>query len=191
MSSNFSITFASLDEVESTQTYARENLHQWDPTALTCVYTDRQTKGRGTRQKTWTSFPLESLTLSLVFTLPHGLPHLHTLAQSALVPLQQLLHRHCHLKTSLKPPNDLFVRSKKLAGALAEVIIRGPHLYAILGVGANINVSDKKLEVIDQPATSVFVETQTLFDLETLRRTYVVLVREQLIQWVQFTPNAC
>jgi BirA family transcriptional regulator, biotin operon repressor / biotin---[acetyl-CoA-carboxylase] ligase len=64
----------------------------------------------------------------------------------------------------VKWPNDLVVDWKKLAGILIETKFSGPELvYAIVGVGLNVNLT---IEELPTGATSIFLVCRKRFSLE-------------------------
>lgn len=97
-----------------------------------------QTHGRGRGKNTWLDTGAgESLLSSWSF-------HLNQPAQSVTGPLiGEALYRTVHTvwpsqEWSLKPPNDLYLGAKKVAGLLVETISQGPAHRLILGLGINV-----------------------------------------------------
>ena len=65
-----------------------------------------------------------------------------------------------NIKPSIKWPNDVRINGKKISGILAESVIEKNGLKGIiLGFGVNLNCKKEDLERIDQPATSLNLET--------------------------------
>jgi len=79
-----------------------------------------------------------------------------------------------HVQSEVKWPNDIVVDWKKLAGILIETKIRGPDLiYAIVGVGLNVNLTAEELPT---GAASIFLARTKRFSLEkTLSSILAVL----------------
>lgn len=111
----------------------------------TMVWADRQTKGRGRLERGWDSRP-GGLYFSLVLK-PHFLPEF--LADLSLMTAKSTaatLNGFSGIKTSVKPPNDVFAakngRGKpgKIGGILAEASGDSKGLdWLVLGVGLNVN----------------------------------------------------
>jgi len=80
------------------------------------------------------------------------------------------------VQSEVKWPNDLVVGWKKLAGVLIETKISGPELvYAIIGIGLNVNLTAEQLPT---GATSIFLVKKKRFSLEkTLSSILPVLER--------------
>jgi len=80
------------------------------------------------------------------------------------------------VQSEVKWPNDMVVDWKKLAGILIEAKISGPELvYAIVGIGLNVNLTAEQLPT---GATSIFLVKKKRFSLEkTLSSILTVLER--------------
>ncbi len=80
------------------------------------------------------------------------------------------------MQSEVKWPNDIVVDWRKLAGILIETKISGPALvYAIVGIGLNVNLT---VEQLPTGATSVFLVKKKRFSLEkTLSSILTVLER--------------
>ncbi|MDE0115440.1 MAG: biotin--[acetyl-CoA-carboxylase] ligase [bacterium] len=100
---------------------------------------DYQSAGRGRRGRTWEAAPESSLLFS-VLTRPGiaaAMAHLVTnaLALGAIEACDSL----AGVRPGLKWPNDLVVADRKLAGVLAESVVAGDRLEAVV-VGMGLNV---------------------------------------------------
>lgn len=100
---------------------------------------DYQSAGRGRRGRTWEAAPESSLLFSVLTRpeVPVVAAHLVTtaLALGALEACDSL----AGVRPSLKWPNDLVVADRKLAGVLAESVVAGDWLEAVV-VGMGLNV---------------------------------------------------
>lgn len=61
------------------------------------------------------------------------------------------------IDTQTKWPNDVIVGNRKICGILPELSTN----CIVVGVGLNVGMSPEEATAIDQPATSVFIETGT------------------------------
>jgi len=76
----------------------------------------------------------------------------------------------------MKWPNDLFVNSGKLGGLLIETKIdRSEIIYAIAGVGLNVNLNANQ---IPHEATSVFLAAKRKYDLRKMLQSALGIIRE-------------
>lgn len=121
---------------------------------------DHQTAGRGRLGRTWQAPPGSSLLVSVLCrpALPVAKAHLVTVAAglAALDALEDV----AGLRPQLKWPNDVVVEgpdgSRKLAGLLAESVVAGGSLTAVVvGMGMNVRWPHDLPEDLAATATSV------------------------------------
>lgn len=133
-----------------------------------------QTAGRGRMERRWISHVPGNLSLSVVLkpaaAAPADLP-LVNLSQLLALAVCRALDSH-HAPATLKWPNDVLARGHKIAGILAETVVRGSEfLGLVLGLGVNLNLDAAALATLDQPATSLMVETGRPVDVARFRDT--------------------
>ncbi len=116
-----------------------------------------QTRGRGTGNNRWESEPGKNLTFSLVLC-PHFLEPSQQFVLTEMVSLalfEVVEHRLGSDCLSIKWPNDLWFKDKKLAGVLVQNRIKGNRLdYSVVGVGLNVN-QKKFLTDAPNPASMI------------------------------------
>jgi len=139
------------------------------------VVSEVQTHGRGRSGRSWRS-PKGGLWFSIIIRpkIPiDQIPFLQFLFASAL---RKGVEEVYGVQSEVKWPNDLVVGWKKLAGVLIETKISGPELvYAIIGIGLNVNLTAEQLPT---GATSIFLVKKKRFSLEkTLSSILPVLER--------------
>lgn len=120
---------------------------------------ERQTAGRGRRGKPWHSGIGTDLTFSLLWRFQQGAGALSGLSLAVGVALARALARFGHADVQLKWPNDLMLRGRKLGGILIEMA--GDHLgpsAVVIGVGLNVRWSAARAAAVDQPATALSEE---------------------------------
>ncbi|MBS0623494.1 MAG: biotin--[acetyl-CoA-carboxylase] ligase [Verrucomicrobia bacterium] len=165
--------FQSLD---STNCWAKRNLESFPHDQLTLITAAYQTQGRGTHGRTWHAPPHTNLLLTFVFFVDEQADPLrltHLLGIAICTWLKQL-----GLEAYIKWPNDILVKGKKLAGILCETQ-RMNHVDAIiLGLGLNVNMQD--VTHIDQAATSLFLETGKMWELNTVLQIISDLFHDNL-----------
>ena len=146
----------------------------------TVVTADLQTAGRGRLGRRWEAPAGASLLFSVALVprvSPERLPSLTLVAARAVA-------EAVAVPSSIKYPNDVLVRGRKIAGALGEA--RGEQV--VLGIGVNVNVSPGELPVDTAlPPTSLLVETGARADrgrllaaiLDALERRYDAWLAQQ------------
>lgn len=103
------------------------------------VTAERQSAGKGRKGHGWLSLP-RSLQFSLLFPSvpPEENPDL--LVEKAQRALVRAVKTVCPLNPVPKPPNDVLVEGRKLAGILVESGLRAGEVdWVVLGVGCNVN----------------------------------------------------
>ncbi len=152
------------------------------------VLAERQTRGRGRRDRFWHSPPSVGIYASLILRpgIESARAPLFTLMASLVV--ASGLAKACRLEARIKWPNDVVVRGRKIAGILGEA--RGAEARLsdmVVGIGVNVNhrSEDFPRELHGRP-TSVRIETGAPFDrcellseiLEIFERQYAALLRD-------------
>ena len=150
-----------IEQVPSTNTFLLERIGSGAGAPPgTVLATDDQTGGRGRGQRTWVSRPGSDLACSLVLEAAGaGARQLGSLSMAAALGVADCLADH-GLAARTKWPNDVIVGRRKIAGILPEPApgSRQPGLV-VLGIGMNLGMTQAEAGAIDQPATSVLVET--------------------------------
>lgn len=160
---NLKIVNVFLEEVDSTQTFAKKNYSSFDPSLITCISSEKQTDGIGRFHRKWISFDNQSINATFYFSLPANTKDLTSLGQILTLGVIELLKKE-KLEAKIRWPNDILINEKKLAGILCETILEEDIFHIFLGIGINVNVEKSSLSLIDQPATSLKAETEKEWD---------------------------
>jgi BirA family biotin operon repressor/biotin-[acetyl-CoA-carboxylase] ligase len=141
----FGTPYRHVPETASTQRLLGED----DPEGATVV-ADHQTAGRGRLGRVWEDVPGRSLLFSVLLrpAAPMPLwPELSLIAGGAVARV---------VGGEVRPPNDVFLNGKKVAGILPEAT-QG---RVVLGIGVNVNHTAGELPADTvKPASSLRVET--------------------------------
>ena len=148
------------DEIGSTNTEALEWADQGAPEGA-LVVANHQTAGKGRWGRSWLSSPGSLLQFSLVLR-PHTPVQGVGLLTTALgVACADVIESLARIPTTIKWPNDVNVRGRKLAGILIESKVQEAELeVAIAGVGVNVNWQRSEVpDEIAERATSIAIES--------------------------------
>lgn len=128
-----------IEELDSTSSYLR-NIDTDTLSDGTTVYTGFQTAGRGQRGNSWESEKGENLTFSTVLFPKNIKPEDQFLiSQITSLAIRDVLSEYTDHIT-IKWPNDIYWKDKKITGMLIENDIMGYNItQSILGIGININ----------------------------------------------------
>jgi BirA family biotin operon repressor/biotin-[acetyl-CoA-carboxylase] ligase len=140
-----------LDSCESSSTLLLERA-QHGAACGSVVVCERQTAGRGRRGRSWLSAPGDSLTFSLLWRLPAGMPPPMGLSLAVGVAAAHALEDMGAAGVSLKWPNDILADGAKLGGILVETVSTGGRHVAVIGIGLNIRLPRDIADAVDTEA---------------------------------------
>jgi BirA family biotin operon repressor/biotin-[acetyl-CoA-carboxylase] ligase len=147
------LPFFELQSVDSTNNYARQQIHAGLAQHGTAFFAHEQLAGKGQRNKVWTAARDANIILSLVIEPePLKLTRQFQLNACIAVAVHDFFTKYAGDKTRIKWPNDLYWQDRKAGGILIENIVRGrepapssefevrsSQWISIVGVGININ----------------------------------------------------
>ena len=108
----------------------------------TLIFSETQTKGRGTMGKKWIS-QKGNLFISIFFEIDQKRINFKEFAILNAFLLRKLLSKFISKKIKIKWPNDLLYKKEKISGILQEVITYNQKNYLIVGIGVNTNIAPK------------------------------------------------
>ena len=151
------------EELPSTNSYLLDDISLCAQHGLT-VWTHKQTNGRGRAGRTFVSPSNQVLTFSVVIHSSDPEDRLHLWALWSGLALFRSLSEKGLSNLSLKWPNDLLIKKKKISGILIETIDLNNHVGVIIGIGINVHMSDEEGKEIDQSWISLDEVTDSIND---------------------------
>ena len=136
----FPVPLIHLEETDSTNKYLNELCNKQCVEELTTITADFQTSGRGQRGNSWESEAGQNLMFSFVL-YPTFLKARRQFLLSQIISLaiKEELERYVS-NISIKWPNDIYWKEKKICGMLIENDLMGRNIsQSIVGIGININ----------------------------------------------------
>ena len=136
----FPVPLIHISETNSTNSYLQALCTREKVEELTTVVADFQTSGRGQRGNSWESEPFKNLLFSFVL-FPDFLEARRQFLISQIVSLaiKEELDTYTD-DISIKWPNDIYWKEKKICGILIENDLMGRNIsQSIAGIGININ----------------------------------------------------
>ncbi|MGH9964520.1 MAG: biotin--[acetyl-CoA-carboxylase] ligase [Nitrososphaeraceae archaeon] len=132
--------------ISSTQDYAIL-VAETDPCSHgTVIVSDSQLFGRGRRGKKWLS-PLGGLWFSVIAKQDMKASSGIFLSYAMSLAVCETIVRNFHIEGYIKWPNDILIKTKKVAGILISSAVRGMDLeYCVVGAGINLNSRPKGLK---------------------------------------------
>ena len=151
-------TLSCLEETDSTNTDCKKLAEQGAKHGLLCT-ADTQIAGRGRRGRAWESPKGTSVSMTLLLRpeiKPNQAPQL-TLVMALAV--ARAISRISGETCSIKWPNDILMKDKKICGILTEMSAEMDYVhYVVIGCGINVN-QDMIPEELEKIATSIKIET--------------------------------
>lgn len=121
------------------------------------ILADNQMGGRGQHNRTWKAIPNENLTFSLILE-PSGKAPLAILTLACALAIVDVCGEKTKHELSLKWPNDVLFKEKKLSGLLTEAIFNGTKLdRVIIGIGINVNQDSFDSELAHSATSLVLI----------------------------------
>ncbi len=148
------------EETDSTNLKAKELAARGAPEG-TVVIAEKQTCGRGRKQRVWFSPSGDGIYLSLVLRPPIPPNQAPRITLMTAVAVADALLSATGLPVRIKWPNDILVHGKKLAGILTEISTEMDAVdFVVVGLGLNVNTPIERFpQQIRGRATSILVES--------------------------------
>ncbi|MBF6597785.1 MAG: biotin--[acetyl-CoA-carboxylase] ligase [Fermentimonas sp.] len=129
-----------LKEVDSTNSYLKNLVHDQNPEEGSMVIAEFQSDGRGQMGNGWDSEAGNNLLLSLLIYPANLLAN----EQFIISRIASLAVKNCLDQfvddIRIKWPNDIYWKDKKIAGMLIENDVQGKYIQnSVIGIGININ----------------------------------------------------
>ncbi|MDP1879362.1 MAG: biotin--[acetyl-CoA-carboxylase] ligase [Parachlamydiaceae bacterium] len=155
------------EQIDSTNTWAKNHWLEWLSNGVTLIVANEQIKGRGRFNREWKSPKSVNIYATFCFWVDENRHDIGNIPQILAIQIVQLLQKK-GLHSSIKWPNDILASGKKIAGILCETIVRENKKGVICGVGINVNMTEGMLKEIDRPCTSLLMETGQAFHSKEL-----------------------
>ncbi len=128
-----------LESTGSTNDFLRQMLTPALPEGFV-VFAEQQTSGRGQRSNRWNSASHQGLWFSILLRPKIPLAETARLTTWAARAVAGTIRQQFALIPTIKPPNDVYIGTRKVCGVLVETKAGpGTDFAAIAGIGVNIN----------------------------------------------------
>ena len=161
-----------LEETTSTNDSVLQMTNATTPEGLV-VFAEHQTAGRGQHGNRWDSVTHKGLWFSILLRPKIEIGESARLTTWTAETIANTIREQFSLKAKVKPPNDVYVDGRKVAGVLVEMRAQknAPHL-AIAGIGINVNHAPEDFpEEIRSRATSLAMTMNRQVNREKLAIT--------------------
>ena len=148
--------FVELQTVDSTNNYARQQIHAGLAQHGMTIFAHEQFSGKGQRGKVWYSEKDTNIILSIVIKpQPLLLTRQFMLSAGIAVAILDFFMKYAGADTKIKWPNDLYWQDRKAGGVLIESGVgsresgEGNWEWCIAGIGININQTVFQSELLN------------------------------------------
>lgn len=153
----------------TTQTIAHDDAQNGAPDG-TLIIAEEQIAGKGRLARPWSSAARKGIWMSLIIRpslMPQQAPQMTLVAAVAIV---RAIEEVVKIEATIKWPNDIMIKGKKITGILTELQSDPDRVKAIIiGIGMNINHDmDDFPEEIQSIATSLKLESGETIDRSRL-----------------------
>lgn len=160
--------FVYAEELSSTNTFLMDKQNGYNENG-TVVLAEKQTRGKGRKDRVWYSAPESNLTFSILLKKDKFLTNNSSLINfAASLSVAISIENLYQLKTELKWPNDVLIDGKKTSGILIESTSQGSQIERfVIGMGINVNQPSFQGS-FNYPPTSIRIELGKNVDRERL-----------------------
>ena len=153
------------------------------------VFAERQTAGRGQYGRRWDSAAHRGLWLSVLLRPRIGVADSSKLTDLLAHAIAAAVSEFTGLNPSIKPPNDVYVAGRKIAGVLVEMRVEpGGSYCAVAGMGVNVNHRlDDFPPDLRETAGSIAMSLGRAVDRQPFA---VALLRQLDARYRQFSENS-
>ena len=139
-------SFIYFETIDSTLNIALDQQFQ-ESSVGKIVITDNQTSGKGSYKKSWYSEAYKDLTFSIILGSSNNFQQ--NLIDETCSAIVRILNEY-QVEAYQKPPNDVYVKDRKIAGILlsnVQIGNRGNFQALSLGININSNIELEKLDI--------------------------------------------
>ena len=178
-------SFIYFETIDSTLNIALDQQFQ-ESSVGKIVITDNQTSGKGSYNKSWYSESYKDLTFSIILGSSNNFQQ--NLVDETCTVIVSILNEY-QIEAYQKPPNDIYVRDRKIAGILLSNVQTGNSgNYQALSVGININ-SNIELKELDSNSKANHTSFAKELGKEINREKVLVEIIELLDKVIQKQVN--
>lgn len=177
------ISIIELKETDSTNTYLKKIVEKNNVPEGTIVITKKQIKGKGQRTNKWESEEGKNLTFSLLLKPNIHAEQVFMVSKAVSLGIVDAISEF-NAQFTIKWPNDIYYKNKKLAGILIENQFAGDRIsHAIIGIGININ-QEKFISDAPNPISLKNI-TNKEFDLKLMLDKII----NKIVDWYNVLEN--
>ena len=134
------------ETIESTHKYAKENIEKIENGRV--IIAEEQTGGIGTKGRQWHTGKGQNIAMTIVLRPNKEVKELEGLTKKIAEAVRKAIKELYDIELSIKEPNDLLLKQKKICGILTEVNSIGEKInYLLISIGFNVNETEFPIEL--------------------------------------------
>ena len=165
------------ESIDSTNTYLKRNYEDLED--LTFVRADLQTAGKGRNTRKWSSSKGKNLMFSLLVKDKKVMKAFGSLSVLSAYAVLKVLESYGIEGLSIKWPNDVYVKGKKICGILLEGVSKDEMECLIIGIGINVNEDRFEGDFLHEPVSMKQILNKDV-DLEKFKEKIYDLLIETI-----------
>jgi len=169
-----------LDETTSTNDVVLQMAYEGASEGVV-VFAEHQTAGRGQRGNAWESSAGKGLLCSILLRPNVAVHDSARLVDWAVKGIAWTIESACFCTATIKPPNDIYIDGRKVAGVLVEMRAQlGAPYLAVVGIGVNVN---QTLDDFPQEIRERAISLAIVLGGPIERNTLAIALLRNLDQW--------
>ncbi len=144
------------------------------------IIAEKQTGGIGTKGQNWYTGKYNNIAISIILHPQTSISKLEGLTREIAETMQATIKKLYNYELTIKEPNDLLLKGKKICGILTEINTTAETInYLIISLGFNVNEEEFSLET-REIATSLKKEFGKNFEREEIIKTFLEILENNI-----------
>lgn len=162
------------ETIDSTHKYAKSNIENIDNGSI--IIAEKQTEGIGTKGRTWHTGKERNIAITIIQKPNKKVKELNNLTVDIAKAVQKAIQELYNIELTIKEPNDLLLKQKKICGILTEVSSIGENInYILISIGFNVNEEEFPIEIED-----IVTSLKKEYDREFTREDIIIKFIENI-----------
>ena len=151
----------------------------------TIIIADLQTAGIGTKGRKWYTGKGKNIAMTIMLKPKCKIQKLQNLPKTIAISMKQAIKELYQYELTIKEPNDLLLKGKKICGILTEINTISEQInYLLISVGFNVN-EEKFSPETENIATSLKKEFYKGFQREDIITRFIEILENNIIEEIE------
>ena len=169
------------DEIDSTQKEMWRRIERNEIKNGTLIRAEKQSSGIGTHGRTWYTNE-KNIAFSFYMELNCDINKIDGITIQIATIIVDIVEEMLGIKLNIKPPNDLYVKDKKIGGILTQTRVNGSVVkFLVVGIGINNSQINFECE-IENIATSLKKEFGIEIDIDRFLAEFCNRIEAEILK---------